>query len=393
MDKEKINHIITRNKIESMLNEGLSLEDISAKFGLRLGHEKDRSSIKWFVKCIRSKKHMNGIHQKYPHIFTRKRLNLNEEKMEELYLVKELPPYKIGRIMGCDTMTIFNRLRKRGIKTRSYSESRKVNTYEGVIKIKNTGLTLEKAYILGVLCGDAWISLKGNRIGLRCIDKDFVQEFQKNVEKVYGIPCRTRKDKPKNPKWSMQYSIDLYSTLACKDVLSYGRFNTDEWKVPKEIIDSNDAKIIGNFLRGFYDSEGHVNPKAYHLKATTSNKAGFSDILYLLKKLKIHYITGFKKHKNPKYKLGYEVFVTGSNSYKIFKRYIGFSIKRKQDKLLKLQDIRPQKRYTKEDFEKTVELYKKGLSQADISRKLGIIHSTVSKWLINEEHYSKLMNK
>lgn len=392
MIDEKTNHIIIRDKIESLLNQGLSINDISERLEIRVGNQRNEGSIKWFKKCISSKLHMQRIHREHPEIFTRKRLNLDEEKIKELYLLKELPPHKIAKIMNCDTVTIFNRLRKMNVRIRGYSESHKLKTYAGVKTIKNIGLTPEKSYILGVLCGDGWISSNNLRIGLRCIDKDFVQEFQKNIMKVYGIFCKIRMDKPKNSRWSMQFVLDLNSRLACEDVLSYGKFNSDDWRVPKEIISSNDIKLIGSFLRGFYDSEGHVSSKWYHLKATTSNKAGFSDILYLLKRLKIHYITGFKKHKNPRYKLGYEVYITGSDSYKIFKKYIGFSIKRKQDKLLKFQNIRPQKKYTKEDFENAIRLSKEGLSQADISRKLGVIHSTVSKWLMNEEHYSKLFN-
>jgi len=387
------NHIDTRNKVEALLNKGLSLNDLSLKLGVRIGNSLEQGSIKWFKKCIDSKKHMQRIHKEYSKIFTRKRLDLDQEKIKELYLIKQLPPYRIAKIMKCDHVTIFNRLRGMNVRIRGYSESHLLKTYTGIKKIKNTGFTPEKAYILGVLCGDGWISLKNNRIGLGCIDEDFVQEFQKNIKKVYGVPCNVRKYIPRNQKWSLQFQANLYSKLACEDILSYGKFNCDEWRVPKEIIDSNDVKIIGNFLRGFYDSEGHVSSKWYHLKATTSNELGFSDILYLLKKLKIHYITGFKKHRNPVYKLGYEVFITGSDSYKTFKKYIGFSIKRKQDRLLKLQNIRPQKRYTKEDFEKTVELNKEGISNYEISRRTGVIRNTVSKWLGNEEHYSKLFKK
>ena len=391
MINEKTKHIELRNKIESMLNEGLCLKDISIKLDKRIGHQRDRGSIKWFSKCISSKKNMEIIHRIHYGVFTRKRLNLDESQIKELYLIKELPPYKIAKIIKCDTMTVFHRLRKMGITTRSYIESRKVKTYAGVRKIKNTGFTLEKAYILGVLCGDAYISAKKYRVGLRAIDLDFILEFQRNMEKAYGICGKIRKVKPKNKNWNIQYLIDIYSKLVYEDISSYGNFDTDNWRIPKEIFYSLDKNIIGYFLRGFYDSEGHVNSDNYILKATTSNKEGFSDILNLLNRLNIHYITKLKKHDNPKYKLGYEVLITGSDSYKSFKDIVGFSIKRKQDALLKLQNIRKQKRYTKSDFENVIKLREKGLHQAEISRRTGVIHSTISKWFRNEEHYSKIL--
>jgi len=47
-------------------------------------------------------------------------------------------------------------------------------------------LTEEKAYVLGTLCGDGWLST-GYRIGLNVIDLDFAKYFKKCFEKVYEI--------------------------------------------------------------------------------------------------------------------------------------------------------------------------------------------------------------
>jgi len=330
---------------------------------------------------------MDIIHKKYSEIFTRKRLNLDEEWIKELYLVKELPPYKIAKIMKCDTVTIFNRLKNMNVKIRSYSESHKLKTYASLKQIKVTGLTQEKAYILGVLCGDAWISIRSYRIGLMAIDLDFVREFQKNMKKAYGLSSKIRNIKPRKGNWSVQYLFGISSKLLCEDILSYGNFNTHNWRIPKEIFESTNIKITGSFLRGFYDSEGHVNPERYTLKATSSNKEGFLDILNLLSKLGIHYITILKKHKNPYYKLGYEVLITGSDSYKKFKEIVGFSIKRKWEALLKLQNVRKQNRYTKNDFEKAIKLREEGFYQAEISRKTGVERGTINRWFRNKEYY------
>lgn len=392
-NNQKIKLIKTRGRIKKLLNKGLSIEEISKKIGIRIGNQFDRGSIKWFKKCIISKISMKKRHKEYPEIFTRKRLNLDESRIKELYLTKELPPYKIAKIIKCDTMTIINRLRGMNVKIRSYKESRKLKTYARLKKIRNYGFTPEKAYILGVLCGDGWIRKEERmfRIGLASIDKDFVKEFQKNIKEAYGVYCPIRKIKPKNIKWNDQYCLHFNSKLACEDILAYGNFNTSEWRVPKRIINSDNVKIIGNFLRGLYDSEGCANYKYYELKATTSNKKGLFDILKLLEKLKIRYRTKLKRHKNKKYKLGYEVIISGSDSYKRFKKYIGFSIKRKQHNLLKMQNIRKQKRYTKENFENALKLKKQGLGIMDISRKTGVIRTTISKWFNNEERYFKLL--
>lgn len=384
-----LKHIETRNRIENLLDKGLSVNEISEKLGIRKGNQRDKGSIKWFLKCISSKKNMQRIHQKYPEIFTRKRLNLDEQKIKELYLMKEVPPYKIAKVMNCDTVTIFNRLRKMNVKIRDYSESHLLKTYTGIKRIKNVGLTPEKAYILGVLCGDGWIvsSERGYRIGLAVKDKDFAIKFTESIKKSYGVECKIRKYIPKNKNWNVQYAVDLSSKLACENILSYGKFNCVDWRVPKQILDSDDNKIIGYFLRGFYDSEGHVNASCYQLKASNTNWEGLKGVMVLLTKLDIHFITTCKKHKDNKYKPCYELYITGSDSYKRFKKYIGFSIKRKQNALLKLQNIRKQKRYTKSDFENAIKLREEGLHQAEISRRTGVIHSTISKWFKKEDYY------
>ena len=56
------------------------------------------------------------------------------------------------------------------------------------IKESSIILNEDKAYILGVLCGDGWITTK-SRFGLNAIDLDFVQEFKRCIFEVYGLNC------------------------------------------------------------------------------------------------------------------------------------------------------------------------------------------------------------
>ena len=56
------------------------------------------------------------------------------------------------------------------------------------IKESSKNLTSEKAYILGTLCGDGYIST-GYRLGLKVADKDFAEYFKGCLERIYGAPC------------------------------------------------------------------------------------------------------------------------------------------------------------------------------------------------------------
>ncbi len=50
---------------------------------------------------------------------------------------------------------------------------------------KSKKLTEEKAYLLGVLCGDGYLTT-GYRIGLGVTDEDFNEEFRRCIKEVYN---------------------------------------------------------------------------------------------------------------------------------------------------------------------------------------------------------------
>jgi len=50
-------------------------------------------------------------------------------------------------------------------------------------------LTVEKAYIFGVLCGDGYLSTN-NLIGLKVTDLDFAEEFARCMKEVYGLEIK-----------------------------------------------------------------------------------------------------------------------------------------------------------------------------------------------------------
>lgn len=194
-------------------------------------------------------------------------------------------------------------------------------------------LTVEKAYILGVLCGDGYISTN-NRVGLKVCDEDFADEFRRCLREVYDLsPSKKfRIIKPTNfstnPK--PQYVISLTSKLVVNDLLEYSKsFKTKEWEIPKEILKS-DLKVKSAFLRGLFDSEGTAclkKPGGVYLSICSSNKLSLSKVKEILKKdfnidLSVVHYESIMKLKSVGYK-----------NVKNFYNYINFTIKRKRDKL------------------------------------------------------------
>lgn len=122
-------------------------------------------------------------------------------------------------------------------------------------------LTKEKAYILGVLCGDGYIRIHksghGFLVGLNVCDEDFADEFVKCLKKVYNLSPskKLRKSRAtnfcKNPQ--SQFVINLTSKLVVEDLLRYTdrSFKTKEWEISKQILESN-LEIKSAFFKGIF---------------------------------------------------------------------------------------------------------------------------------------------
>jgi intein-encoded DNA endonuclease-like protein len=108
-------------------------------------------------------------------------------------------------------------------------------------------------------------------------------------------------------------------------LLSYGKFDTKNWGVPREILKSEDSKIISSFLRGVFDSEGSVNKSC--ISMASINKRGIEQVSYLLSKLGINNKVGFAKRGC------YVLWIFRRERFKIFNDKVGFTINRKENKL------------------------------------------------------------
>ena len=195
----------------------------------------------------------------------------------------------------------------------------------------------EKAYILGVMCGDGYLhrtKKDSYQVALQATDYDFVIYFTECMRKIYGLEPSISEIKAKKSKWNDKLCSRLCSKEVFEDILSYGKFGTKNWRVPG-IIKESSSSIKGSFLRGFYDSEGSVD-STRKIIAVSTNKEGMSNITELLcslgiRPLNIKMIEGAENRSSC-----YVVKITGKNYIDLFEKNVGFSIKRKRDKLISL---------------------------------------------------------
>lgn len=205
-------------------------------------------------------------------------------------------------------------------------------------------LSPELAYIYGVLIGDGSLELSHSyRVNLNVNDKDFAYAFAEALKKWSNLKPTINKRKvfgnhqTKYGDWirtdNIQHVVRLGSKQAVEFLLSNVECRTYDWQVPKSVLDSKNEIIKGNFLKGFYDSEGSViYDKKYNNKRIDLmifKTTGIKDIQMILSELGIKSILKNEKHGMCLLR------IIGKNNLRLFLDKINFTIFRKRNTLEK----------------------------------------------------------
>ena len=275
----------------------------------------------------------------------KQRFNLSPLRGEIVKLYQDgLSSRKIGNKLNLSHVRILKILKLENLTRRKLIQSISNPNYKD--------LTPQRAYIFGVMCGDGCVfsglehkkrwSFKSHIVHLSVKDKDFLDEFVKNFEDVYGSSPKIYYRDRKNKKWSNIWIARVNRKLIYEDLAFYN-FSTMCWRVPDEIKSSSDKRVIGSFLRGIYDSEGSVTigSRGATLSFYSVNMEGIQDVKELLSKLEIE----TSKIMEDKRLFGknkcYFIYITHTKNYLLFIKYVGFYIKRKEDKLIRyIQGLR-----------------------------------------------------
>ena len=251
-------------------------------------------------------------------------------------------------------------------------------------------LTVEKAYILGVLCGDGYVSINKPRVGLSCTSGEFINEFVKCGIKQYGLKPSiwTRK------KCDGFVSFPVFRIIKAKkdiisavfnsrellnDILRFENFKTNSWCVPNQIMKSNKT-IIHSFLKGLYDSDGSAG---HHVNLSSNSKKGLDDVRELLVALGIDSFSTHITGTDTCYVLG----IHNRKGKELFQKYIDFRIPFRKRRLKEnLSKYKSKRSYS---TNRVKSLYpdilrlrqEKKLSSRQIARRLGIGKTTVLRHL------------
>lgn len=303
--------------------------------------------------------------------------------------------YSIAKKYEISHTTVLYHFRKIGMKLRSRKKATKLGVLLGRIKIKkhiipkeSKNLTKEKAYILGVLCGDGSIYVnKRNRcyhVILHTIDEDFAKEFKRCLESVYTIKSSFKLRKTKVKGWKNKFEVRLCSKEVCLALINYGSyFREKTWIVPRAMKNSP-LKIQASFLRGLFDSDGTVDKSSNRISLISINLKGLNEVQNLLKNFQIRNRIIGKKVVKGRSKCFY-LRIQDRKSVESFSNHINFTIERKRTKVKEI--IQSYKLFTTPHEivvtlqPKIRELNKNGMSYREIAKKLNICMTTVWRCL------------
>ncbi|MGI0149551.1 MAG: LAGLIDADG family homing endonuclease [Thermoplasmata archaeon] len=200
-----------------------------------------------------------------------------------------------------------------------------------VISEEDRKLTSDKCYIIGVLCGDGWISTKKNNIQLEVKDGEFSEKFR------FAVLCQYGKDGVIRETKRGTYAYQIKSVEIVDDLIYWmgSAPVCESWKVPDCIFGAPRSSRAA-FLSGLFDSDGTVGVKARQVHAVDGIcLEGLQSAGQLLTTLGIEsrlYRLGVTKAGNAHYSL---TVSRGRNIMRFVKRIVT-SIPRKMDVLTTL---------------------------------------------------------
>lgn len=213
----------------------------------------------------------------------------DEDEIVRLYKLGKTSE-EIAEIYGYKTkVSIIQKLNRNNVQIRDSGEIMK-----GRRKYKDFNFinidSQEKAYIIGLLISDGYVSESRSYIGIDLVDKDCIEFISDFININYTtIPSKNKKHKTK-------YRILIYGKEYLEQVERFGIFPNKTFKTKGCELNKNEQKYIPYILRGVIDGDGWIRKDGKEFFISSASEAfiywcknslediGFINIKYSFKK-------------------------------------------------------------------------------------------------------------
>lgn len=198
-------------------------------------------------------------------------INLEPQKLKNLYLGKKMNAYQIAELYGCGHSTVYRRLQQFNIARRNISES-----HIRYAKKSFSGNNVEKAYLIGFRLGDLWVKKLTNgksqtiRVDCHSTKNEQIEVFRNLFERYSKVIVTrhiagTGAAGHKKDTWKARVYLDL----------SFNFLLPKQDAIESWII--SDSEYVWAFVAGYSDAEGCFtinksnNRPGFHLQSYDKN--------------------------------------------------------------------------------------------------------------------------
>jgi intein-encoded DNA endonuclease-like protein len=166
---------------------------------------------------------------------------------------------QIGKQFSCSKQTINALLKKNSIEIRDGSHAQqKYQIDENIFEIIDSQ---EKAYWLGMLTGDGWITNKNEfGLSLQQLDKKYIYNFKDFLKSNHPI-LRKVNGLKKDATESISYEVRITNKKIVSDLKKYG-FTANKTHYIK--FPNIDSKFLSSYILGLVDSDGSFCLKSHY---------------------------------------------------------------------------------------------------------------------------------
>ena len=159
-------------------------------------------------------------------------------------------------------------------------------------------ITPELSEILGLLCAeghysihyfDYWGTDRGRQRFYKNHKSEHIEFYNKDIKLLKHFQKLLNKEFDYYPKITKHGKINICRRDIIRKIINYTPLGHLKWRVPKEIIESNNSIKIA-FLRGYFDGDGTVSNR---IRFFSTNIIGLRKVSIILNSLEI-------KHTLPK---------------------------------------------------------------------------------------------